>query len=341
MNQIIPQSIFIANPEKSKKGDFPTYQKVDFYCQKCKKLLTNINFFRLLTGPYCRDCKRELTNIEKYGCKASSQNAKIKEQVRQRNLEKYGYTNPTKVPELIEKRKQERLEKYGVTSTAKLESVKQKAKETFRKHFGCDNVFQSEYFDKKRKSTNLLKYGTEFATQSEVVKEKTKQTIESLGKDSFYEKKNQKRKEYYLKAFGVENNSQLEGHFKNMRRGYQKDSYRFDSKLELGFYEYLTETLGLKPEVDFEMQKKFPIEYFCKEKRHFTFVDFYIIKDNKWVECKGSCFFDKEGNPVLPFGKNKEPEKQKELESLWQSKYEMLKKNNVVFITNLKDFEKI
>ena len=277
MNKIIPQSVFIANPENSKKGDFPNYQKVDFYCQKCKKLLTSVNFFRVLTGPYCRDCKRELTNIEKYGCKASSQNEKIKEQVRQRNLEKYGYDCPAKVPELIEKRKQECLEKYGVTSTAKLEFVKQKAKETFRKHFGCDNVFQSSYFDEKRKSTNLEKYGVEFATQSEVIKEKTKQTIENLGKESFYEKRNQKRKEYYLKTFGVENNSQLESHFKNMRKSYWKDSYRFDSKLELKFFEFLTEKLKLIPEKDFEMQKKFPIEYFCKEKRHFTFVDFYII----------------------------------------------------------------
>jgi hypothetical protein len=136
----------------------------------------------------------------------------------------------------------------------------------------------------------------------------------------------------------VKNISQLEGHFKNMKRKLEFQNYSFDSKLELNFFRYLTEQLNLKPEEDFEMQKKYPKPYFVDGKEHYTFVDFYIKSIDIWIECKGAYFFNKEGEPVLPFGYKKEPEKQKQNEKIWKEKYVFLKKENIKLITSPKDF---
>lgn len=85
------------------------------------------------------------------------------------------------------------------------------------------------------------------------------------------------------------------------------------------------------------MQKRFPKPYFVDGKEHYTFVDFYLRELNVWIECKGACFFNKEGEPVFPFGYKKEPEKQKQNEKKWRAKYQFLKENNVLIVKNKDD----
>lgn len=124
------------------------------------------------------------------------------------------------------------------------------------------------------------KYGVENISQLGTIKKKKAESlIEHFGNlENAYKTIREKSEETLIKRYGVKNISQLENHFRNMKRKLEFQNHSFDSKLELNFFRYLTEQLNLKPEEDFEMQKKYPKPYFVDGKEHYTFVDFYIKK---------------------------------------------------------------
>lgn len=134
-------------------------------------------------------------------------------------------------------------------------------------------------------------------------------------------------KKEFKKLHGVENPSQSES-FYNRKRKIEYCGFKFDSSYEVKFFKYLKEQ-----NIDFEMQKRFPKPYFANGKKHFTFVDFHLLKENVWIEIKGAQFFDEDLNPVFPYGKNKDIKQHNYQESLWKEKHKFLIANNIHIAT--------
>lgn len=253
---------------KKSKGTYIYRQKLLICCQSCKKLF-EIQL-QYSTGLICRSCKCNQTKKERYGDANYNNRAKAKLTSKERfgvenfsqtkeakeNLSTWFKNNPDKVSDRTKKRFETCAKNFGDLENYKKEMQKTLAK-TLKEKYGVENISQLGTI-KKKKAESLIEHFGNLENAYKTIREKSEETL--------------------IKRYGVKNISQLENHFRNMKRKLEFQNHSFDSKLELNFFRYLTEQLNLKPEEDFEMQKKYPKPYFVDGKEHYTFVDFYIKK---------------------------------------------------------------
>lgn len=303
-------------------------QKLSICCQSCKNIFEVQ--LQYSTGLICKSCKRKQTKKERYGDSNYNNRPKAKSTSKAKfGVESYMQTKEAK----------ENLSTWFKNNPDKVSDRTKKRFETCAKNFGDLENYKRSMLETLT-GTLREKYGVENISQLDAIKKKKAESlVEHFGSlENAYKMIREKSEETFMKRYGVKNISQLEGFYKNMKRKLKFQNHSFDSKLELSFFKYLTEQLNLKPEEDFEMQKKYPKPFFVEGTEHFTFVDFYIKSIDTWVECKGACFFDENGNPQLPFGKNKDPINQQKGEKIWKEKYTFLKKEGIKLVTSSEDF---
>ena len=199
-------------------------EKVNSQCKiegKCKDCNDNFvrTFYRIVNGygTFCNKCsniygleKKKKTNMEKFGVDFPSQNAEVKEKVKQTLIEKYG-ENPFQNKEIREKAKQTCLVNHGVEFPQQNVEIREKSKETCMKNFGVEHPQQNSEVREKSKETCIEKYGVEISSQNEEVKEKAKQTCLVNHGVEFPQQNveiREKSKETCMKNFGVEHPSQ-------------------------------------------------------------------------------------------------------------------------------------
>ena len=80
------------------------------------------------------------------------------------------------------------------------------------------------------------------------------------------------------------------------------------------------------------MQKKYPKPYIVDGKEHWTYVDFYLIEDDLWVEIKGKQFFTENWNPIYVYGSKNDIKNNEKASMLWVEKLKFLLQEDVQII---------
>lgn len=148
----------------------------------------------------------------------------------------------------------------------------------------------------------------------------------------------EKCKKTYIEKYGCRNPLQNpDVQMKRVKAKYEYDGKIFDSKPELAYYIWLTDTGRRFVYHDF--LKYF--EYNFKGKINRYFPDFYLIDEHQYVEIKGSQFFRPDGSMFLPYkGKHMSDEKYIEMCNKYEAKHQCMIANGVKIITD-KNFEHI
>lgn len=266
--------------------------------------------------------KRKQTKKKLYG----SENYVNVEKFEKTCLERFGCRRPLQNKGILEKMKSRSRELYGVEYTASLESVREKLSLVWKERTETEKREISE----KRRKTYLERNGEDFPTHANKGF-KEKYGVENPSQVLEFQKK---KVETWKKKYGTEHPMQNSEVFKRcVRRGVLYENLKFDSTLEKDFYIHLTKDLGLKLGDDFEMQKKYPKPYFVDGKEHYTFVDFYIKKFDKWIECKGPQFFNEDGTAKLIYGSRKKKDTYYNNLRLWEAKLAFLREENIEIIS--------
>ena len=255
-------------------------------------------------GGYCKKCtikkglkKSIQTVLERYGVENPSQSEKVKMKKKQTNLDKRGVENPFQAENVREKIKQTILYRYGVEHPSQAQEIKEKKKQTNLHKRGVENPFQSEKVKEKIKQTNIERYGVEHPSRVEEIKEKKKQTnTERYGVEYPFqvEKVKEKIKQTNIERYGVEHPSQnpliSEKSSKNAYKGYNVELPSGNTLHLQGYEIYCLQDLlneGYEEEDIITSRNEVPeIWYNYNSKKHRYFTDFYIPKDNLFVECK-------------------------------------------------------
>lgn len=222
-------------------------------------------------------------------------------------LEKYGHECSLQNDEVIKKTKESNLKLYGSENVSNSKIIKEKKEKTFLKHFGVKHGFQSEEVKNKIKETIFLRYGVENPGQINSSKLKKISTCKE--------------------RYGVEYFFQSKEFFKNKISKIEYDNHTFDSSDEVEFYKLLKEHSA-----KFEMQKKYPKPYIVDGKEHWTYVDFYLIEDDLWVEIKGKQFFTENWNPIYVYGSKNDIKNNERAAMLWVEKLKFLLQEDVQII---------
>lgn len=266
--------------------------------------------------------KRKQTKKKLYG----NENYVNREKFEKTCLERYGCKAPLQNKEVLERMKTRSRELYGVDYTASLESVREKLSLVWKER----TEIEKEEISEKRRKTYLERNGEDFPTHAN----KTFKEKYGVGNPSQVMEFQKKKVENWREKYGAEHPMQNSEIFKRcVRKRVLYENLRFDSALEKDFYIHLTKDLGLKLGEDFEMQKRYPKPYFVDGKEHYTFVDFYIKKFDKWIECKGPQFFNKDGTAKLIYGSKKKTEAYYNNFRLWEAKLAFLREENIEIIT--------
>ena len=275
----------------------------------------------------CKYCnKKLLRNLKGTFCSAKCNiNYQIKNtniiERRSKTLSKNYKNKSFKEKELIKKkRKGTNLARYGVENNLHAPSVKEEKIKTWVNKYGVDNPSKSEVIKTKRKETNIKKYGGVTPFSGREQKEKRKETwIKNYGVDNPVKNKSVRlkmKKTYFMKtgySSPMKNPDVIKKirktFFKNEgmgrhKRGYRYKIYSFPSgrKILLQGYEngaldnYL---LNIYEESDIENNIKiinsFKFEYgqtVSGIKRRYI-PDFYIKKDNLFIEVKSEYLYNK------------------------------------------------
>lgn len=294
-------------------------QKLEITCQECKK-----NFFVYLlyaTGLVCPSCKIKLTKKARYGSPSYNNRQKAKQTCKDKfGVEYYSQTkegrekisNFFQNKDLVERRTQKRFQtieaKYGNLENYKIQLI-QSYKKTCKQKYGVENISQLQDIKLQKKKTLKARFG----------------------EDVSYRDLLQKGLE---KKYGVKNIFSL-SNYKTGRKRTVYAGYQFDSSLEVQLFKFLTDVLKLIPEVDFEMQKKYPKPFLVEEEFHNTFVDFYLKSKDIWIECKGKQFFNFDGSAAFPYGSKDKRYKSmhEKLKYLWESKLSFLRSEKILIFT--------
>lgn len=255
--------------------------------------------------------KRKKTNLKKYGNEFAQRTQLVKDK-QQKTAS--NWTKEFK-DDVRDRTKTTVLKKYGVDCTLKTEKAKKaiknsRTKEVFQKisdawHNKTDEDIKS--INEKKIETNMKKFGVKWYSQTEESRKAIEKTC--------------------LKKYGFPSASQSPDVQRKIRKRLEYDDSYFDSQLELEFYKRLKED-----NVKFELHKQYPE---CYYRNHVTFVDFYLIDTDEWIELKGAQFFDENMKPRFPW-------KDEEAETLWKRKFEFLRSRDVKIITKInKEFVEV
>lgn len=160
------------------------YQKFEFKCLHCDKVLTKQFRKERDFNCLCRKCSFEDTSLKKFGTKCPLQNKEVKKKIKETVKEKYGVDCILKSKEIQEQIKNTNKEKYGTENVFASKEIKSRIKETMVKRYGVEHALQNKEFLEKCNKTKLERFGTLSLPTVPEIKEKLKRT--------------------YLKKYGVE-----------------------------------------------------------------------------------------------------------------------------------------
>ena len=159
--------------------------KINFFCTSCNKENVKCFAYLMKRNTLCKRCvtiqslpKQKITMLEKYGVEHASQNAEIRNKIKQGFIEKYGVDNPSKLEEIKDKQKKTNLERYGVEFIVHNKESKEKMVQTNLEKYGTKYGLQNQAIKEKIVKTNLEKYGVENVSQNISVHEKMKNTMQ-------------------------------------------------------------------------------------------------------------------------------------------------------------------
>lgn len=177
-----------------------------------------------------------------------------------------------------------------------LPNVVQKIKQTKLEKYGDENYRN----DKQIKETCKLKYGEEHPWKNKTIKDKAANTCKELYGSKYC-----------------------------FRRLYEYDNYTFDCKWELVYYIYLKDN-----NIKFEYHPDIKFKFKYLDKIHEYNPDFLLIENNKFIEIKGTQFFENK-NPnnkmICSYDRTKD--------DLYEAKHQCMLDNNVEIITDITLYE--
>ena len=308
----------------------------------------------------------ESVMMEKYGVKHNWCKGELRDKEKQTWMKKYGVDHPLKSKEIKDKIKNVKFERYGdeyytnrekakktceeinaynvVSKKNKLawqnktqEDINERTEKTrktnLEKYGTISPWYHNEEIANKRKQTCLKKYGCEHWSNSEIVKEKKKQTaLKNYGYESHMKSKDfiEKFKQNNLEKYGYEWCSQSPEFQSKIRKIYDYDNLKFDSKYELYFYIYNKEIL--KNEI--KRDKIFEFEF--ENEKHFYYCDFYI--NDEFIEIKGNHLI-RNGRLYFPY---RNEENWEYHQRLWDAKSKCMQKHNVkIILTDSNEMKEI
>lgn len=284
-------------------GDFCSLSccnKNEWHHNNCKE--TSIKHFG--EGNYMNRRKAEETNLEKFGSKHFMGTDKFFEMGEQTMQEKYGISNPMESEIFIKKIKESKFKNHGNENFVNSE----KAKETNLEKYGVESYAQTEEYKEKVKETNLERYGTIWTWQSENNKQKSKKTcLERYGS------------EYFTSSI----------YFKNSKHRYFYDNIFFDSKPELCYYIWLKDN-----NIDFEYSPNVTFTFLDNDGvKHSYHPDFRV--ENRYVEIKGSHFFNTDGTMRNPWkNRNWTEEQKKKSDEIYEAKHQCMLENHIEILSS-------
>lgn len=305
-------------------------------------------------SPWCDStvkAKAIQTNNERYGTDYPIQN----EEVRSRYLEairstearekalstlssNYGVDNPTKHPKILAKVKCTNLERTGYEFPTLNPEVRQKMIKSCKEHLGVDNPSKSPEIARKISKTNsstevrqrteetcIKRFGFKNPASNPEIAKKISKTCSSEKTKNLRIKNSLELHGYKFPVQSPEIRAKIAKTLASpevqskIKRKYSYNGNSFDSSWELAFFIYHIDH-GSKIQVH-PSDKEFLYNYSGFVHRYYP--DFKL--DGKYVEIKGSQFFNKDkfGNPY---------DSSKDL--LYQAKYQCMVDNSVIIITD-------
>ncbi len=270
-------------------------------------------------GFMCKRCKCSLSQKEMYKNNPNLAKERLDKRTRY-NIEHYGVKNPFQRDDVKVKIKNHMLEVYGVDNISKTNECKEKIKKTCLKKYGVEYSFQSENNKTKSKKTFIEKYGVDHPMKNqEIVDKVTKKN--KLNREAAAEK----AKQTCLAKYGVEHQMQNIDIQNSIKKKYIYMGTAFDSSWELAFWIFnIDKGNNIK-----RCNKSF--EYFYNNKKHTYTPDFEI--NGKLYEIKGLQFFeikDASRRMINPYDRSQD--------GLFEAKHQCALQNNVIFITDCKEY---
>lgn len=267
----------------------------DFCSKKC-----NINYQIENTDIIAR---RSKTISTVYKNKTEAEKQKIKDARRNTNIKKYGVANNMHIPEVRAKTIKNWIDTTGVDNPSKLKKVKEKRKNTNIQKYGGATPFHAEKQNQLRKETWLKKYGVDNPTKNPDIHKKI---FDTYFKRTGYRTpmNNPKVISKWMKTF-IENEGK--GYH---NKGYRYKVYTFSSGRQILVQGWETQALDnyLLHEYDekdlennIKIINKFDFRWGSDNtgnKRKYI-PDFYVEKDNLFIEIKSRYLFEKNINNIL------------------------------------------
>lgn len=310
---IIDRTSFL--PVSSSLIDRFYYIRNDLYeikkCKNCNKPLSS-NLKANFCSCKCNACfqnksldvleKRKVSMTKTYNEKTQEEKDLIKIKRKETNIKRYGVENNMHAPGIKEKKIETWEKNYGVNNPVKSDIIKTKIKNTNIKKYGGPTPFSGEEQKAQRTETWLNKYGVDNPVKNPEVQQKMKDTYkETTGYE--HPMKNPEVVKKIRKTF-----------FNNEGKGKHKKAYKYKVYTFLSGRQILVQgyeggaldnyLLKIYKEEDIENNIKlinsFNFEYgktVSGIKRKYI-PDFYIQKDNLFIEVKSQYFFDKQLNDI-------------------------------------------
>ena len=220
--------------------------------------------------------KMKKKSLQKWGVEYPMQNIEVQNKVKETNKLVLGVEYPTQNKEVREKCKKTTLINYGVENISQNERVKKIKEETCLKNHGVKYPSQSEEIRKKQQDTMMTNIGCKHALQSEEIRNKIKsECLVKYGKEHFMQVP-----EIAEKSF---NNS-----FKLKERILPSGKIVKYQGYENYVWEELLQTLN-ETDIISGCVNVPEISYLdANNKSHTHYVDFFIPRQNKCIECKST-----------------------------------------------------
>ena len=291
------EKIFVESNEDIDNIGYPRPYRIEFKCSRCGNTSSHVYNKKWRFPLYCPKCIYSLTHDK----------IKDRENFNKSIIAKYGsLDNFHKI--IMEKRKEACMKKYGVSTPLILEENLKKSRQAFKEKYGVDNPSQVEKIKDK--------------IHKQWTPEKRKANGEWFKTDEF---KNKSR-ETCLKKYGVVNGggskeaidkiiqSKIKLYGKGLiSRKYKYDNLSFDSSWEVAMYIYCKENgIDIKREPT-------TIKYMYNGNEYVYVPDFSI--NGQLVEIKGDHFFNKDGELINPYDRNKD--------DISKAKWKCMLENNV------------
>lgn len=259
--------------------------KINFFCTSCNKENVKCFAYLMKRNTLCKRCvtiqslpKQKITMLEKYGVEHASQNAEIRNKIKQGFIEKYGVDNPSKLEEIKDKQKKTNLERYGVEFIVHHKESKEKMDKTNLEKYGSKCCLKNKEIKAKVIKTNIEKFGFANNLQNKDIRKKLQNTM--------YEK--------YGVYYPLQDSEIAE---KTSKNGFKPKSFVFPSGREIICQGY--EPFALKDLIEIYHIDEDNIITGCKnvptiwyydvnDKKHRHYVDIFIPSENKCIEVKSS-----------------------------------------------------